>query len=383
MPDTAGVVIIGGGVVGTSIAYHLAKMGCRDVVLLEKDRLGEGSTGKCPGGIRQQFLSELNIRLSMASVDFFRNFEEEIGYPADFRQCGYLILATTPVQLEAFRNGVVLQQKLGINVSLLSPQEVQDFMPQLNVADILGGTFCPTDGYADPYQVVQGFASRARELGVTIRQETKATGIIIKSGKVKGVTTPIGTIQTENVVDAAGPYATLVAGMADLEIPVHPYRRHVFFTGDVNEIRAFSPMVIDFATGFWFRKEANSCLMGMRNPDEPSSFNTATDWGFLPTLGETACHRVPLLGNTGIARGWAGLHSDTADRNPILGRVDEVAGLVLAAGFSGHGFMHSPMVGKLVAELILHGETPSLDISALSLDRFRHGRVIPGEGMFI
>jgi len=383
MPTKADVVIIGGGVIGISIAYHLAKMGCRNVLLLEKGLLGEGSTGKCPGGIRQQFLSEINVRISMQSVEFFRSFEEATGVTADFRQCGYLILASTAEQLEVFRQGVAMQRRLGLDVSLLSSEEIKELMPQLNVTGVTGGTFCPSDGYADPYQVVQGFAGRARELGVSIRQNTEVTGLTIAGGKIKGVETADGPVQTETVINAAGPYAALVGRMAGVEIPVTPYRRHVFFTDTVSSINPFSPMVINFANGFWFRKEATHCLIGMRNPEEPSSFNTATDWGFLPTLGATACQRLPLLGDTGIVRGWAGLHSDTADCNPILGRIQGIDGLVLANGFSGHGFMHSPVVGRLVAEVALQGKATSLDISAFALDRFSGDPGRSREGMFI
>jgi len=365
---TAEVVIIGGGVIGCSIAYHLAKRGCKDVVVLEKDTIGSGSTSKCAGGIRQQFSTEVNIKLSMESVRFFQNFEEETGYPADFRQQGYLMIASNDEERELFRQNVALQKKLGLEVYLLSSQEAKEMVPQLGIADVTTATFCPTDGFADPYSVVNGFASAARKLGVKIYERTEVTGIKIASGKVSSVLTNGGEIETPMVVIAAGAYTSKVGRMVGLDIPVFPHRRHVFVTEPMGEVRKDAPMVVDFHTGFWFRREGVSLIFGMRNLDEVESFDTTVDWGFLSKIGEVASRRLPLLVDTGIMRAQAGLHEDTPDCSAIIGDVPGMEGLYLACGFSGHGFMHSPTVGKVVAELVLEGTT-SLDISALSTDR--------------
>jgi sarcosine oxidase subunit beta len=255
MPD---VIIIGAGVIGTSIAYHLAKRGCRDVVVLEKDYIGSGSTERCPGGIRQQFSTETNIRLSIESVKFFEHFEEETEHAADFRQHGYLMLATSKDELNTFRRDVDLQRKLGLKVYLLSPPEIRDFVPGLNVEDILGATFCPTDGYADSYSVVSGFASTAKRLGVKVHEETEVTGIESTNDKVKGVLTTRDKFEAPIVVNAAGPYAGIVGRMVGLDIPIRPSRRHMFITEPVfsrpKRLEGLNqpklPMVVDFHNGF-------------------------------------------------------------------------------------------------------------------------------------
>ena len=371
MVKSAEVIIIGAGVIGCSIAYHLAKIGCRDLIVLEKDSIGSGSTDKCPGGIRQQFSTEINIRLSMESVNFFEHFGEETGHPADFRQHGYLMLATTPDEMETFRQNVALQQSLGVKVYLLSPQEAREIVPQLNVEDVRGATFCPSDGYADPYSVVQGFASVAKKSGARIYEETEVIGIRMRGNQVQGVLTSKGDFAAPVVVNAAGAYAAQVGKMADIDIPIRPLRRHLFVTAPTNGLSKKTPMVVDFHNGFWFRKEGLAVIFGMRNPDEAEGFDISVDWQFLSnSLARAASHRLPFLIDSGIARGQAGLHSDTPDCNAILGEAVEIKGLYLACGFSGHGFMHSPAVGRVIADLI-SGQKSHLDLSPLSPGRFK------------
>lgn len=387
MPD---VIIIGAGVIGTSIAYHLAKCGCRDVVVFEKNYIGSGSTEKCPGGIRQQFSTETNISLSIESVKFFEHFEEETGHAADFRQHGYLMLVTSKDELDTFHRNVDLQQKVGLKVHLLSPPEIRELVPGLNVEDILGATFCPTDGYADPYSVVSGFASAGKSLGVKVHEETEVTGIEVTNDKVKGVLTTKGKFESPIVVNSAGPCAGVVGRMVGLDIPIRPSRRHIFITEPIfsrpnhpeSPNRTNLPMVVDFHNGFWFRREGSSLLFGMRNPDEPEGFSTSVDWHFFTnTLAQVVCHRLPYLSDVGIMRGQAGLHSDTPDYMAILGETPTIHGLYLACGFSGHGFMHSPAVGRLMADLIL-GRAPLPNTWSLGLDRFRY-QVEPKESAFI
>ncbi len=387
---TSEVVVIGGGVVGISIAYHLAKRGCRDVVVVERNYLGSGSTEKCPGGIRQQFASEVNVRLSVESVRFFERFEEETGHAADFRQDGYLILATREDDLAAFRESVQLQRRLGVEVELLLPDDVAAMVPGLECADLFGATFCPSDGFADPYSVVSGFASAARRLGVKILEDSEVTAIDLSAGRVVGVATSRGHLATPVVVNAAGPWAATVGRMVGIDIQILPSRRHVFVTEPVFErpgpFRALGdrrlPMVIDFATGFWFRREGPSLIFGMRNPVEPVGFSIDIDWDFfIGELAPAACRRMPALGETGIARAQAGLHSDTPDRVAVLGETLEVGDFYLACGFSGHGFMHSPAVGRVITDLILDGVV-SPDVTALRPDRFWRGEP-GGESAFI
>lgn len=377
MPD---VIIIGAGVTGTSIAYHLARLGCRDVVVLEKEYIGSGSTERCAGGIRQQFTTAINVRLSVESVRFFERFEEETGHAADFRQHGYLILATGEDELETLRGNVEMQRGLGVEVDVLAPQEIADLVPGLSLEGVLGASFCATDGYADPYSVVTGFASAAKRLGVKILEGVEVTGMELRDGAVRGVLTSQGRFEAPVVVNAAGPYSGNVGRMASLDVPIRALRRHIFITepvfrrasplGGLN--RADLPMVVDFHNGFWFRREGLCLIFGMRNPDEREGFSTAIDWEFFTdTLAGVACHRLPSLSDIGITRAQAGLHADTPDYMAIMGEAPAVRGLFLACGFSGHGFMHSPAVGRLMAELILGKATSPSDWELLRLDRFQ------------
>ncbi len=378
--NTAEVVIIGAGVIGCSIGYHLAKMGCPGIAIFEKNLIGSGSTERCAGGIRQQFSTEANIKLSVESVRFFERFEEEIGSPADFRQHGYLILATTEEELAIFAQSVALQRSLGVKTELVTPQEARKIIPALNVRDVLGATYCPTDGYADPYSVVQGFASAARRLGVKIYQETEVTGIQ-QAGRAWHITTTRDDFQSPTVVIATGAWSGQVGKMIGVDIPVRPSRRHIFVTEPLSQIAKNSPMVVEFQNGFWFRREGQALIFGMRNPNEPESFDTSVDWGFLPIIGEAACRRLPFLEEVGVGRAQAGLHEDTPDANAIIGEVPDMAGLYLACGFSGHGFMHSPAVGRMVAELIL-GRLAASELSPFGLERFKL-RIYQEERCFI
>jgi len=368
--DISEVIIIGAGVVGCSIAYHLAKMGCHDVTVLEKNFIGSGSTEKCAGGIRQQFSTEANIKLSVESVRFFERFEEETGHPADFRQNGYLMLATTEEELEAFRQSVALQRSLGVEVNLLSPQEARDIVPRLNVEDILGATYCPADGYADPYSVVQGFASAAKRAGVRICQEAEVTSMRWTGRAWCMTTTANGKLQSPTVVVAAGAWTGQIGNMVGVDIPVYPLRRHIFITAPSQEVAKNAPMVVEFCSGFWCRREGAGLIFGMRNPEERYSFDTGVDWGFLPIIAKVASHRLPFLGDVGVCRAQAGLYEDTPDANGIIATVPGVKGLYLACGFSGHGFMHSPAVGRIVAQLVLE-KLPASESLSFGLERFR------------
>ena len=369
----AEVTIVGGGIIGLSIAYHLAKMGCCDVLVLEKAQIGSGSTGKCPGGIRQQFSNEMNVRLSMESVKFFQSFEEETGHPADFRQHGYLILVTKEDEEESFRQSIALQRRLGLEVYLLLPREVKAMAPYLNVEDIVAATFCPTDGYADPTSVVNGLASSAKRLGIKIMEETEVTGIKVREGTVKSVQTSRGEVLSSKVVNAAGAYGRRIGKMVGVNIPIHPSRRHVFVTSPLGQVPRNIPMIIDFTTGFWFRREGPGLIFGMRNPEEPEGYDISVDWGFLTQVSKAACHRAPFMNDIGVIRAWAGLHEDTPDYNGMVGAVPGIEGLYIACGFSGHGFMHSPAVGKLVAQLLLTNKT-FVDISDMSPLRFQDSK---------
>jgi sarcosine oxidase, subunit beta len=375
MRERASVVIVGGGVIGASIAYHLAVRGVTDVVVLERSALGSGSTGRSAGGVRQQFSTPLNCRMSMLSVEKLRRFQEDTGWDPSFHQVGYLFLLTTENDWELFQRNVAMQRELGLDVQLVSAEDARALVPPLYVEDVLGATFCPTDGHADPTQVCLGFAAVARDRGVEITSGVTATGFEIADGRLQAVQTSAGRIETPQAVIAAGPWSGEIARLAGIEVPIRPYRRQLYFTERPADIPGSAPMVVDFASSMYFRPEGPGLLLGMTDRSEPSSFNTNTDDQFLALLIEQAARRVPTLENVQLLSGWAGLYDVTPDANPILGPLPGVEGLLMAAGFSGHGFMHSPATGQLMAELIVDGRAHTLDISPFSIDRFQNGGV--------
>ena len=374
MEKTADIVIIGGGIIGTSIAYHLAQKRAKGVVLLEKGMLGEGSTAKCAGGIRAQFSTEINIRFSLESFQTWNRFEEIMDAHLDFKKVGYLFLATTEDEWAVFRSNVALHHRFGIPVELLSPEEIRHRWPYLRVDDLQGGTYCPWEGYAGPYEALSGFARGARRGGVKIHEGTEVTGILREGNRVAGVRTPQGDISAPVVVNAAGPYAGEVGKMAGAEVPVQPYRRQLFFTGPFSHIPDPIPLVIDFHRAWYFRREGAGLLLS--GPKDPfPSFNLNVDYDAMAEAAESSMYRVPVLKKAAIDRGWAGSYEISPDNHAILGRTPGVEGLFLANGFSGHGFQHSPAVGKVMAEIIL-GEKPSIDVSCLSVERFARGELI-------
>jgi sarcosine oxidase subunit beta len=368
--DTAAVAIVGGGINGASAAYHLARRGCTDVVLLEKDLLAQGSTGLSAGGIRQQFSHPANIRLSQEAVRVFERFEEEFGVDVEFRQVGYLFLAQSEAAWQQFLVDVKVQRQLNVPVEVLSPDEIKARWPYLNVTDLRGGTFCPEDGYADPYMAAMGFANTARRLGVRIEEQTRVTGIRVDGGKVRGVETTRGPIAAPVVIDVAGPWSAEVAAMAGFDLPVKPVRRQVFVSARFDPIPKPVPMILEIDTAFYFRGEGPGILMGMSDPNEPPSYNLNWDYSFMEKVIEQAVHRAPVLEECEINRGWGGLYDITPDDNPIIGRLPEAQGFFCAIGFSGHGFQQAPTVGRILSELILDGHT-DFDLTPFAYDRFQ------------
>jgi sarcosine oxidase subunit beta len=375
LEQVADVVIIGGGVIGLSIAYHLGQKKAGMIVLLEKGQLGEGSTSRCVGGIRTQFSTEINILFSLESMKTFDRFEEEFGVNPEFKRIGYLFLATTDQDVKVFQQNLILQKQFGIPVEWLHPDEIRRRFPYLKMDDILGGTFSPRDGYAGPSEVLSGFAGGAKRTGVRIYEGVEAKEILVDKGKVTGVRTNGGEISSPVVVNAGGPYASLVAEMAGLRIPVKPLRRQVFVTAPFHLTDQTIPLTIDFHRGWYFRQEVDGFLLSGPLDREPS-FNTNTDYEAMVEASENAIYRVPALEKAQIARGWAGLYEISPDNHAILGKVPGLEGFILANGFSGHGFQHSPAVGKVISELILEGKAKTIDISSLSIERFERGELI-------
>jgi sarcosine oxidase subunit beta len=397
MTETAEVVIIGSGIVGSSVAYHLAQQGCTNVLVIEREaHQGKGSTGKSMGGVRAQFATPVNILMSRYSIDFFSRFDEVVGHPADYRAHGYLFCATTERHLEYLKTNRKRQLALGVkNVELVSREDIAKFVPQLRVDDILGGTFCQTDGFVDPHSVMMGFMLNARERGVRLWLDTQVTGIEVERGagiagvsaasdpgstasRITGVMTTRGRVSTPIVVNAAGAWAAEVAGFAGSELPVEPLRRQLVPTEPFDGLPQRFPMVIDMSTGFHFRREGKGILLAWNDPEETPGFKTDFDPGFVEKILTRAADRVPRLAEAEVnpRRAWAGLYEMTPDHHAVIGPAPDVAGLYFVNGFSGHGVMHSPASGRITADLILQGHSGLVDATQLNVARFNSGRLL-------
>jgi glycine/D-amino acid oxidase-like deaminating enzyme len=372
LPRHASVVIVGGGVMGVSAAYHLACRGQTDVLLLERSELlGQGATGKCAGGIRHQFGTEINIRLSIESIRMLERFESELGQAIGLHQCGYLFLLTRAEDVAAFERNVALQRKLGVATEWLTPEDVRRRLPQLRTEDVLGGTFYGRDGLCDPSGVVLGYATGARRLGATLLTGVQVTGVRVQGERVVAVVTTDGEVQTDSFINAAGPFAAEIGQMLGRELPIIPLRRQMLVTTPLPEVPADFPFVIDFATGLYFHREGPGIMTGMANPAEGPSIDERVDLEWEAYQLGMAVRRMPLLERAGLAHHWAGLYEMTPDAHPLIGRLEPLSNAYVVAGFSGHGFMHGPIAGKLLAEIMLDGRPLSIqDITALSPNRF-------------
>lgn len=363
---------------GASVAYHLAQRKAGKIVLLEREKfLGMGSTGRNAGGVRYQFSTEVNVRLSLYSLDVFAHFRDLFGVPADYRPIGYLFLLTTPDEVATFKANVAMQRRVGVPwVRYLERDEIARLVPLVNLEGVLGGTFCPRDGLADPNSVTQGFAKGATRLGAQIETETTVTDIQTEGGRVAAVVTDRGEIATHTIVNCAGPWAAQIGKMVGLDIPIVPLRRQFFVTDALPQVPRDHVFTIEFATSLYFHPEGAGLLVGMSNPDEKPGETYAIDEEFhLKTL-ERALYRLPLLEHARVARQLAGLYEVTPDAHPILAEARAVRGFYIAAGFSGHGFQHSPATGKVMSEIILDGASKTVDVSMLDLERFAEGRLI-------
>ncbi|HVO63280.1 MAG TPA: FAD-dependent oxidoreductase [Terriglobales bacterium] len=377
---TADVVIIGGGIVGSSIAYHLTQAGCRSVLVLEREsHQGKGSTGKSMGGVRAQFSTPVNIQMSLYSIPFYASFDEKLGFPCGYRPQGYLFCATAAKHMAYLRANYQKQVAIGLqDVRLISAGEIRKRFPQLRSDDIIGGSFCSTDGFVDPYSAMTGFMTWACEHGAELWKHTEVTAINRDARGVCAVETTREPIQTRNVVNAAGPWAASVAKMVDLDLPVEPLRRMLVPTEPFDQFPHTAPMIIDMSSGFHFRPEGLGFLMAWNDPGETPGFKTDFDPNFIEKILTHAVDRVPCFENLAVnpKRAWAGLYEMTPDHHPILGPAPEVPGFFLANGFSGHGVMHAPATGKILSDLILNGNGGLIDTSLLSLQRFAEDRLI-------
>jgi sarcosine oxidase, subunit beta len=373
--ESADVVIAGGGIAGCALAYQLAKRKV-DVVLLERETLGSQSTGKCAGGVRQQFSTEANVRLQRMSVKMLESFEHDTGHPADFHQIGYLFVFTQPQQVEDFRHNMDMWHRVGLTEARwVDPVEAAKMVPVLNVDDVLGCTFCPTDGIASPADVTSGYASAAKRLGARLKEGVEVIGIDVAAGRVQGVRTSAGDIATRMLINCAGAWSASIGRLAGIEIPVLPYRRHIVVTGPFPALPRTTPMTVDFHTSLYFHPEGDGVLLGMSDRSEPPGFGTDVNWDFLEKMFEQAARRAPALAGAGVKTAWAGLYESTPDHQAILGPIAELDGFWCAAGFSGHGFMQAPAAALLVTQLLLDHKS-DIDISPFAFERFARGELI-------
>ena len=376
LPSKAEVVIIGGGIIGASIAYHLGKAGAKGVLLLEKGIMGQGSTGKCAGGIRSQFSTRINLQFSQLSLRAFDLFQQELGVDPEFHRTGYLFMAFREEHLGMFAANKALMGEMGLDVELLDPDEMSRRWPFLRTDDVMGGAYTKEDGYAGPHEVLQGYVKGARRNGVALLEGVEVTAIEVEKGRVCAVRTSTGEgVQTPLVINAAGPHAAGVAAMAGLALPVTPVRRQVFFTDPFSDLPETFPLIIDLEHGWYMRREGQGILLSGPQ-DSESSFNEETDFQGKEWAAAQSMDRVPILEKARIMRGWAGLYEISPDQHAILGGFPELKGFICANGFSGHGFQHSPATGLLVAELVTEGRTRTLDIHSLRPQRFREGDLI-------
>jgi sarcosine oxidase subunit beta len=370
------MVIIGGGVMGASTAYHLAKRGAKDILLLDKEQFfGQGATGRCAGGVRYQFSTEINVRLSQLSLPMLERFEVEIGQGIDYRQCGYLILLSNQKDLDQYEMNLRLQNGLGVETILLDGEEIRQRLPMMNLEDIVAGTYNPKDGLVDPNSVVMGYINAASRLGVNSLTGVEVIALEILGEEITAVETRHGKVETPIVINAAGPWAGKIGEMAGVDIPITPLRRQMLTTTPLPDIPADFPFVIDFARSLYFHREGEGLLTGMSNPFETPGFDQEVDPEWELKHLEAAAKRMPLLDNAGLLSHWAGLYENTPDAHPVFGATP-VPGFYVCAGFSGHGFMHGPASGLIMSEIILDGMATSLDVSELGLDRFESGRLI-------
>lgn len=375
---SAETVIIGSGVIGASVAFHLTRNGAKKILLLEREAAqGLGSTGKATGGVRAQFETEINIKMSRYSIDFFKNWDWDCGYEPR----GYLFFATKPEEFEYLKRNVEKQKSLGVaEVEIVDRQTISELVPGLNCTDILGGSFGATDGFINPLEIMRGFSEKAFEAGAKIEFAAEAESIETKNGKVAAVRTRNGRIECENVVICAGAWSKILAKTAGIELPVEPLKRQIVWAQSEKHLPANLPMVIDLGTGFHFRPakdSPNEILFACPDKPEKNSFDTKFDEEFIPKVYSRAKTRAKFLTETTpiLEKCRAGLYENTPDHHAILGGC-EIAGLYFASGFSGHGVMHSPAAGRALAEIILHGKAEFMDVSCLHLSRFERGELL-------
>ena len=370
------IVIIGGGITGCALAFELAKRGRKDILIVEKEYLTSGATGRCGAGIRQQWGTVLNATLARDSIRIFEHLEEYTGYSGNcgLNQGGYLIIAYTEAEWKQFQKNFELQKSLDIPVQKLDPKGAQGIVPHLNLEGLYGAMFCPTDGHADPFHCTFAYAKAAQKLGVEIATYTEVTGLRKNGDKIAGVETCKGYVEAGTVINATGYNASIITKMAGVDVPVLPERHQILITEPVNHIQ--NPMVISFHHHFYCQQTPHgSFIMGVGDPTEPVSYNIKSSVKFLEDCASQVTIALPILKNIRIVRQWAGLYDMSPDRNPIIDEMKGVSGLYTVAGFSGHGFMVAPKTAVIIAQQ-LTGEKPDIDVKLFSADRYQTGQLL-------
>jgi len=375
-PAHASAVVVGGGVIGLSTAYHLARAGVADVVLVERDELGSGSTCKAAGGVRAQFSDAVNIELGLRSLRTFENFEREFGQEIDLHQVGYLFLLDDPHDLAAFEENVARQNELGVPSRMIDVAEAKRLSPLIDTDGLLAAAWSPSDGHCTPESVVLGYATAARGAGARLIRGCSVTGIVKDGGIIEAVETGHGTIRTDTVICAAGAWSRQIGALAGVDLPVQPVRRQILTTEPMPGLDPRTPFTIDFSTSLYFHSEGPGLLIGMSDPDEEPGFRLGRSDDWLPRLGDAIERRAPEIAEVGIASGWAGLYEMTPDHNALVGESAEMSRFLYATGFSGHGFLMGPAIGEVMRDLYL-GNPPVVDVSGLDARRFDDSTIRP------
>ncbi len=375
MEKKTDVVIIGGGVSGCSLAYNLAKRGV-SVVVFEKRYLSSGATGACGAGIRQQWSTRENTDLAIKSVKIFEQLGKELGEDIELRQGGYLIAVHNEKDMKQALKNVKMQKSLGLKVDILTPEKINDIVPILDVKGMkaIGATFCPTDGHANPFKTNFAYANAAKRLGAKIYTYTEVKGIKKNKKEICSVITEKGTVKTKIVVNAAGVWSKIIAEMVGINLPNIPFRKEIMVTERIRPV--FEAMVISFKDGIYFSQQKEGQILGgIPIPEERSGYITIPTFEFMQHMAKTLTRYAPILKHVNMLRHWTGFYDVTPDARPILGETEELKGFIQCNGFSGHGFMLSPMVAKILADFIVDGKRPDI-LEHLNLKRFKDKKII-------
>ncbi|MFF7232488.1 FAD-dependent oxidoreductase [Streptomyces sioyaensis] len=378
VPSTADVVIIGGGVMGTSIAFHLAEAGVRRIVVIERGELGSGSSGKPIGGVRAQFSDPLNIALGSRSLCAWRDFGQRPGADVRLDEVGYLFLLTSAEQAADFETCVRVQNELGVPSRMIGPREAQQLCPYVSTDGLVAAAYSPDDGHARPGLAVQGYARAAARAGTVFATHTAVTGLDTTGDRVTAVHTAHGRISCATFICAAGAWSAEIGDMAGVHLPVRPVRRQLAFTAPLAPPAPRIPFTIDFASTAYFHNSDDGLLFGLADPGQAEGFDTTWTPDWLELFRTVARHRAPALADMATTSGWAGLYEVTPDRNALIGRSGTVRNFLYATGFSGHGFLQAPAVGEIMRDLHLE-RAPFVDVTPFSADRFTTGAAVRPE----